>query len=230
MTEPVGVVMAARNAERFIGEALESIVTQTVPPSTVVVVDDGSTDATAEIAARFAPLVRVLRRPHAGISPSRNLGIASVETPLVAFLDADDLWLPTKLERQHEALRDEPGKSAVFCLVDEFLDATVPDDAGVRAPMMSHPAPLSSAAFLRREVIERLGPFRESVVGDWVEWWGRARAMGVREHVVPEVLIRRRIHGGNNSVVHSDGGHTFIGIAREHLREIRRRSPGSDAR
>ena len=229
MTEPVAVVMAAFNAERFIGEALESVATQTVPPSTVVVVDDGSTDTTAAIAERFAPLVQVLRRPHAGSAPSRNLAIASTDAPLVALLDADDLWLPTKLERQHEALRDEPDLSAVFCLVDEFLDAGVSAGSGVRAPKLGQPAPLTSAALVRREVFELLGPFGEAPVGDWVEWWGRARAMGVAEHVVPEVLIRRRIHDANNSVRRGDGGHTFLRIAREHLREVRRRSQEPEA-
>ncbi len=228
MTGPVAVVMAARNAARFIGDALESVVTQTAPASTVVVVDDGSTDATAEIAVRFAPAVRVLRRPHHGVAAARNAGVELTAAPLVAFCDADDLWLPTKLERQQQALVDDAEVAAVFCLMDDFLDDQLTDTAGLRAPLTGQAAPLASAALLRREVVDRVGPFGDVPVGDWVGWWSRARAIGVREHIVPEVLVRRRIHGGNNSAVHSDGGHTFLGIARAHLREKRRSTHGNE--
>jgi len=218
---PVTVVMAARDAEQFIEEALRSALDQTLPPARIVVVDDGSRDATAERAGALDPRVTVLRRAHAGAGPSRNAGIAAADTELIAFLDADDLWRPRKLELQCTALAAHPHLDAVFCLMDEFLDAGA-DGVGTRTPRTGVAVPLSGATLVRRALVERLGPFEDDTVGDWVRWWARARALEVEEYFVPEVLFLRRIHGSNNSAVHGDAnGETLLGIARAHLRQRR---------
>lgn len=219
----VGVVIAALDAERFIEEAIRSALQQTRPPDRIVVVDDGSTDSTAAIAGSFGAPVVVLRRGHAGLGPSRNAGLAMVDTDLVALLDADDLWLSNKLELQVAALVDDPACEAAFCLVDEFLDGVEPGPGKVREPRLAQPVPLASSALFRRSLIELVGPFHDAPVGDWVRWWARARALGITHHVVPEVLARRRIHGANNSLRHgASGGEVFLDIARDHLRELRR--------
>jgi glycosyltransferase involved in cell wall biosynthesis len=216
----VSVVIAALDAERFVEEAIRSALDQTVPPEVVVLVDDGSTDATAAIAESIDARVTVLRRPHEGLGPSRNAGLAVAHTEMIAFLDADDVWLPHKLERQHAAFAADPTLEAVFCLMDEFLDGDALS-VGMRPPRTGQSVPLSSGALVRRALVDRLGPFDAGAVGDWVRWWARARALGITEQFVPEVLFRRRIHGRNNSLVHGDQGHTFLDIAREHLRDLR---------
>ncbi|MEY2447624.1 MAG: hypothetical protein QOH79_1100 [Acidimicrobiaceae bacterium] len=217
----VSVVMAAWNAERFIEEALASAVGQSTPPAAIVVVDDGSTDATASLAASFDDSVTVLSREHAGIGAARTAGIAATTTDLVAFLDADDVWMTHKLERQLALIDDDPAVEAVFCLMDEFNDPVHRPPAGVRAPRRGVPAALSSAALLRRELVERLGPFEATPVGEWVGWWARARAQDVNEACVPEVLLHRRLHDDNNSFRRDDHGSTFLEIAREHRRAMR---------
>src|SRR4051794_8058814 len=104
----VTVVMPAWNAARFIEEALRSILEQTVAPTVVIVVDDGSSDATAALASKLHPSVRVIAREHNGIGPARTAGVEAATTDLVAFLDADDIWLPQKLERQLALIADDP--------------------------------------------------------------------------------------------------------------------------
>lgn len=105
-TAPVDVIIPLYNVERFVGEALRSVLEQTLPPERVLVVDDGSTDGGAavvqEVAAGYAgpSRVEVLRRANGGLSSARNHGIAHATATYVAFLDADDRWAPTKLERQ----------------------------------------------------------------------------------------------------------------------------------
>jgi len=220
-TAPVTVVMAAMDAEQFIADAIRSALDQSLPPERVVVVDDGSSDGTADRAEAVDPRVTVLRRAHAGAGPSRNAGIAATDTELVAFLDADDLWRPRKLELQVAALAAHPHLDAVFCLMDEFLDAAA-EATGTRAPRTGVAVPLSGATLVRRGLVERLGPFEDDPVGDWVRWWARARAIDVEEHFVPEVLFLRRIHGRNNSATHADAhGEALLGIARAHLRQRR---------
>jgi glycosyltransferase involved in cell wall biosynthesis len=219
--EFVSVVIAAFDAERFVEEAIRSALDQTTPPDEVIVVDDGSADATAAIAESIDERVTVLRCEHRGPGPSRNVGIAVASRDLIAFLDADDLWLPRKLERQLAAFAADPGRDAVFCLVDEFVDGVDPVSGDVRAPRTGYAATLPSSALLRRELVDRVGAFAHVPVRDWIQWWARARSLGVHEHVVPEVLLRRRIHGRNNSLVHRGDGRTFLQIARTHLQDLR---------
>lgn len=232
MTAPhVAVAIPAWDAERFVADAIRSALDQTVPPKAVVVVDDGSTDATARIAGGIDERVRVISCPHRGIGVSRNAALAAIaEGPapdFVAFLDADDLWLPRKLERQLDAFAREPQLDAVFCLVDEFEDFGDQPVVATRAPRTGQPAIISSAVLVRSALLGRVGPFPSGAVVDWVDWWARARGLGAREHVVGEVLLRRRIHGRNNSALRSDGGRMFLGAARQHLRARRAQSePG----
>jgi hypothetical protein len=80
---------------------------------------------------------------------------------------------------------------------------------------------LSSGALVRRDTVERIGPFGSGLVGDWVGWWAHARSLGVREHVVPEVLYRRRIHGANHSLAYDESASAFLDIARRHLQHRR---------
>ena len=222
-SERVAVVMPAWNAAQFIEEALHSILDQTVPPATIVVVDDGSTDDTAARAAAVHPCVSVVRGEHVGVGTARTAGVALTTTEFVAFLDADDVWLPRKLELQLAMMDADPSVEAVFCLIDEFYDPVAGPPAGVRAPLNGVAGALTSAALLRRDLLDRLGPFAATPVGEWFGWWAQARAAGVHEEVVPHVLLRRRIHANNNSHLRHDEGKTFLAIARAHRHAVRAR-------
>ena len=102
----VSAVIPVHNGAAYVAEAVQSILSQTRPPIECVVVDDGSTDETAEVVRRFGNEVAYVRQDRAGVSSARNRGAALARGALVAFLDHDDVWLPTKLERQVEALAD----------------------------------------------------------------------------------------------------------------------------
>src|SRR5262245_20179101 len=105
----VSVVIPCYNAGRFLKETLESILAQTRPALEVIVVDDGSTDDSAAVAGAFGPPVRVLRQSNQGESVARNRGLDEARGDWVAFLDADDVWAPDKLERQLAAVEGSPG-------------------------------------------------------------------------------------------------------------------------
>src|SRR5713226_5813779 len=115
---PVAVVVPAHNAEDFLDETLESVWAQTTPPSEVIVVDDGSTDRTADIAQRHR--VTLLSQGNRGPSAARNTAIRATTQPWIAFLDADDVWEPEKLEAQWQAVQACPEAGAVFCDFIEF--------------------------------------------------------------------------------------------------------------
>lgn len=115
---PVAVVIPAYNAEAHIASALASVNAQTVRPVELIVVDDGSTDRTATLAAAGGARV-VAQRCNAGPSAARNAGVAATRSPWIAFLDADDRWLPDKLAAQWETLQRWP--DVAFCITDYVL-------------------------------------------------------------------------------------------------------------
>jgi glycosyltransferase involved in cell wall biosynthesis len=115
---PIAVVIPAHNAEPFLDETLESVRAQSVPPSEVIVVDDGSTDRTAAIARRHR--VIVLTQRNIGPSEARNAAIRHTAQPWIALLDADDVWRPDKLETQWQAIQACPDVGAVFSDFMEF--------------------------------------------------------------------------------------------------------------
>lgn len=104
----VSVVVPCYNGEAYLERTLQSALDQTLPPREVIVVDDGSTDGSATVAQRFGSLVKVIRQENAGESRARNVGIEASSGDWVALLDADDVWEPTKLERQAEACTSRP--------------------------------------------------------------------------------------------------------------------------
>lgn len=111
----VSVIIPCYNRSTTIGKAVVSALAQTIPPSEVIVVDDGSRDDSALAAERFGPPVRVIRQSNAGAAAARNRGLAEATGDWVAFLDSDDEWAPTKLERQAAALSRFSDADLIFC-------------------------------------------------------------------------------------------------------------------
>jgi len=104
----ISVVIPCFNARRWIVAAVRSVLAQDWPDLEIVVVDDGSTDGSAELVSQHFPQVRLLRRANAGVAAARNAGVEHSRGEWIAFLDADDIWLPGKLKRQWQALSEEP--------------------------------------------------------------------------------------------------------------------------
>ncbi len=185
----VSVVIPAFNASLHLESALESVLAQTAAPLEVIVMDDGSTDDTVAMAERFG--VRVERHGHAGISATRNRGVNAARGGLIAFLDADDVWLPDKLERQLEVFAAQPDLELVSCRVEQFSELR--DERFEQFPRGDH----IGCWLVRHSSFVDHGPFPAVDTGDWMLWLTQARAHGLREARVEEVLYRRRLHAGN---------------------------------
>jgi len=194
----IAVVVPAWNAARYLGAALEGVLSQSRAPAEVVVVDDGSTDATGEVAAGFAARgVRLLRQANAGPSVARNTGVAATAAPLLAFLDADDLWPEGKLARQAADLEADPALDGVLGHAECFADAALSPEERRRLPTSEGVAPgwLVGSLLIRRDAFLRVGGFDPAVFyGQFIEWCGRARERGLRLEMRPEVALRRRLH------------------------------------
>jgi glycosyltransferase involved in cell wall biosynthesis len=217
----IGVVVPAYNAARFIGEALESVLGQTVPPDSVVVVDDGSVDDTCRVVSAFGPGVSLVRAPHRGIAATRNAGVASIDCDVLAFIDADDRWIPDKLERQRDALASEAAAGFVICHMMAFATPGLPESER-EALLAQQPVPFAgwsaSALLVRRSTFLRVGDFAEDLaVGETIDWFSRARHLGVIGRVLPEVLVERRLHRDNTTRVQRRDHRDYLAMAKRHL-------------
>lgn len=204
MNPGISVVIPVYNCERYIGKAIESVLSQTQKPLEIIVADDGSTDGSASVAASF-PGVRVVSLPHRGVSSARNGGIAASAGEWIAFLDADDVWRPEKLERQARYLEDHQGCEIVFCRYRNYTD--LPDSAlsERQKKIMSVVIPeCPASACVNREVFDRCGLFDETLrFGEDTEWIARLRMAGVDlSHCLDEILYDRRIHASNLTLSH----------------------------
>jgi glycosyltransferase involved in cell wall biosynthesis len=204
----VDAIITCRNYGRFLGDAIESVLAQTHPSASVVVVDDGSTDDTAAVAARYADRgVRCISRPVGGAGQSRNAGLEATSAPLVAFLDADDAWLPHRLAVGVEHLERHPEAALVAAhafACDEGLRPTTIVHA-LRAPacgrafdeLLVHNVVLNpSSVLIRRSALEAAGGFSElPVAQDWDTWLEIAKRfpIGFNDEVV--ALVRRHTNG-----------------------------------
>src|SRR5436305_4895217 len=157
----VSVVIAAFDAERYLGPAIESVLRQTRQPLELIVVDDGSSDRTVQIARGFGHTVKCLRQPRLGVSAALNRGIAITRGDQLAFLDADDLWIEDKLALQVDALHRAPELDMVFGYVRQFHSPELTDEQRARIDLRNEPIPgiCRGTMLIRREAFMRVGPF-----------------------------------------------------------------------
>jgi glycosyltransferase involved in cell wall biosynthesis len=195
----VSVIVPAYQAEAYLEEALESVLEQDHLEVEVVVVDDGSTDRTAEIA--LAHGVRALRQPNTGPAAARNAGLAVAQGAFVAILDADDVWPTDRLSRQVTHLLEHPELGIVLGLTEVFLTPGQPPPAhdprfAPGEQVIGHP----STMLARREVFELVGGFDESLrLSEDIDWLARASDAGVRAGRLEHTLLRYRVHAANTS-------------------------------
>ena len=197
----ISVVVAVKNGANFLAAALNSVMRQTCAPGEVIVVDDGSTDASPNIAAGFGPPIRVLRCAHRGGASALNAGVAEARGELLAFIDADDLWADEKLAQQTAALASDLSIEAVFGRVVQFTDTDCRVTATHEITQKSKPfvGVNKTSMLIRRAAFDRVGPFNAALVADFPEWYARALCSGIRIGYIEPVVAFRRIHRDNTT-------------------------------
>lgn len=171
----ISVIVTCYNAEGTVGEALTSVAHQTRPPDEVIVIDDGSTDRSRAVIERHAPDAQLISQANQGVSSARNAGLAAARGDLVAFLDDDDTWHPTKLARQLEVLDGHPTLDLVATSWSRHDPAPAPDAplrwlARLDLAIMNQFQ--TSTVLARRGLLEQAGGFRSALDGveDWACW------------------------------------------------------------
>ena len=217
------VVIPAFNAEATIDETLQSVFRQSLAPRAVIVVDDGSTDATAARVEAHGGIVRLVRQANTGAGGATTRGFSLVGTPLIATLDADDLWLPEKAARQIAFLEAKPEVAAVFTQFQEFRDGEP-----VRPDAPVHDGWFRTTMLARMEAVRAVGPMLD-LKGDLattVDWLARMREAGYRQDMIREVLAHRRIRAG--SLSQSRDRQFYLEAAKAALKRRKAREPGGN--
>jgi glycosyltransferase involved in cell wall biosynthesis len=171
---PVSVIIPAFNCQAWIRQAIDSALGQTVAPREVIVVDDGSTDDTRSVLAEYGSKIRALSQRNQGVAAARNLGLQSASGEIIAFLDADDMWHPRKLELQLRTMRDNPSIGLIGTHIFPCPDSVLPD---LRDYPLSEITKIgrdelavknyltTSSILVRRELVQRAGEFDTQLQG-----------------------------------------------------------------
>jgi glycosyltransferase involved in cell wall biosynthesis len=252
----VSAIIIVLDGERFIAEAIESVLAQQGPSPELIVVDDGSRDRTAEIVQSFGNRARLLAHPggaNLGMSASRNAGISEARGDYVAFLDADDVWLPGKIQAQAAILDEQPATAMVYGQTmmwhswdtgsqqpDYFYDLGVAPDSTYPAETLfgqllanRHQTPTTCNAMVRRAALLAVGGFDPALRGMFEDQLLFAKLLlRYPVHVSSDCWAKYRQHDRNASA--AAGGR--LSVERQQRRYLRRlqhyvrRSGGAPAR
>ncbi len=202
----ISALIAVYNTERFISEAIESVLNQTYPPMEIIIFNDGSTDNTKAIIKTFRDRVRYIEGNKIGVTAARNFLLTQAKGDWIAFHDADDRWMPQKLEKQAALLQQNPEMDGCLGLALQFLERGHTLPPNFKKSILEEP----TAQFYLPNMLVKKEVF--NVVGNFIcygkptgvdsEWFARAKDANINIGIVNEVLYKRRWHDKNLS-------HTF---------------------
>jgi len=236
----LSIVIPAHNAAPYLGEALESVLGETVSlgagrPAEIIVVDDASRDGTAQVAASYAGRgVRLISNPvQGGIGVARNRGVAAAGGEFLAFLDADDLWTRNRLQRLFAALEGAGSTGIAFGHTRQFACPRM--DPALRGKLRVPPDPMpaycAGGMLLRRADFNSVGRFAEGfAVGEFIDWFARAKEKGLRPALIGDVVLERRIHGTNQTIQHRQSYADYAQVLKRALDRRRAQPEGREFR
>ncbi len=225
MNDQITVIIPVFNTEKYLAEAIASVLSQTVKPAGIIVIEDGSTDKSAEVARQFEPFVRIISQENKGAGAARNTGIINASGEYLAFLDADDLWAENKVEIQLSYLQNYPGTDMVFGYVEQFISPELTDEhkSNLIPELEKMQGFLAGAMLIKKTTFLKVGFFNEKLeLGEFIDWFSRAKDLGLTNEVLPEILLRRRIHDANMGIYKKHFKKDYTSILREAIARKRK--------
>jgi glycosyltransferase involved in cell wall biosynthesis len=216
----ISIIIPVFNGELYLSETIDSVLNQSYRPIDVVVLDDGSTDNSADIARRYLPSIKYYYQPNSGLASALNHGISKVEGEYFAFLDADDLWLPDKLALQMKAFEDDPTIDMVFGHMRQFFSPDLEDTMKANIVLIDGimPGYLKQTMLIRRESFFRAGLFDiKWHLGDFIDWYLKALEKGLKGFMMPDCFMERRIHNSNMGITQRQFRSDYLRILKASL-------------
>jgi glycosyltransferase involved in cell wall biosynthesis len=194
---PISVIMAVYNGEKYLRQALDSILNQTQSISEIIVINDGSTDNTSEILNDYKSNIKVINRENKGPAYSVNEGISISKNDWLCFLDADDLWTNNKLENQYKFSQANPIVKVFLGLSEQFLSDELTEEQKSKIALISNPQKgiLRSTMLVHRSIFEKTSLFDTTLVfGEFIDWFTKLKEHNIPYLVQDELFHKRRLH------------------------------------
>jgi glycosyltransferase involved in cell wall biosynthesis len=225
----ISVIIPCHDGECYVAETIRSVLAQDCPGLEIVVVDDGSTDRSAEVVQSFGHPVRYVHQAHGGAAVARNRGVELSTGAILGFLDADDLWPEGVLNRWIGILERHPSVGIVVGHMEQFVSPELSEAAEREFRFSSEPvlARMCGSVLVRRSEFVRVGGFSPQLTsGEFMDWCLRAEDLGVRSLTVSDVVLRRRLHRRNHGIVRRDARQDYVRVVKAALDRRRASAPG----
>jgi glycosyltransferase involved in cell wall biosynthesis len=225
----ISVVITSFNYSKYIGEAIRSVENQTFPVTEIIIVDDCSTDHSANFIRNTFPKVKLIAlKENVGVASALNIGIRESSGELIALLDGDDYWHSQKIEKQFHMLKSNPTYDACFTLLKQFIspDLTEEEKKKCFIPQEIMVGHTKITMLAKKEIFDRIGLFEEGrKFNDFIEWFARAKRGKIIHDTIHEVLAFRRIKKISLSQSALEKNPEMIQILRKHLQSKRNEKP-----
>lgn len=211
----ISAIIPIHNQMDYLADAIESVLVQQYPISQIILVDDGSDESLDEVRANY-PDVVYLRQSHQGAAAARNWGARHATEEFLAFLDADDLWMPNKIAKQLE-LFETTKSEIIFTHIEQFVS---PEISCPPPKHLSGPGYCASTMLLKKSTFFKVGEFNtEYKTGEFIEWYLRAKKNNISMALCNSILAKRRIHRSNHSAKVRANRTDYLKILSKNLHE-----------
>lgn len=220
----ISVIIPVYNREKYIAEAIESVLAQTYKPLEIIVINDGSTDNSAEIIKNFGSKIKYFDQVNSGLANTLNKGINLTNGEFIAFLDSDDLWVKNKLSLQMAIFANNPDVDIVFAYVQQFISPELEDEIKHKIYISQEIIKGYSKGTMlaKKEVFSQIGLFDTTLkLGDFIDWYFKASEQGIKNLICPEILLKRRIHDNNMGIIQKKYRSDYVKIIKASLDRCR---------
>jgi glycosyltransferase involved in cell wall biosynthesis len=217
-TSLISVIIPVYNGDKYLAEAIESVLAQNGFRLEVIVVDDGSTDNTAKVAEKFSSSTRYFYQENSGPGAARNKGIALAMGDFISFLDADDLWTPDKMKQQWMAFEADPYLDMAFGHIQQFYspELTQTEKDRINIPIEIMPGHHAGTMLIKKKSFLSVGLFKKEF-GEFIDWYARAVELNLKSIMLPDVLVKRRIHRTNLGISQRDQRSGYVHVLKAAL-------------
>ena len=215
----ISVIIPVHNGEKYLAEAIQSILDQNYESIEILVIDNASTDGTARIARKFAT-IRYFFLEEKGLANALNRGVHESRGALLSFLDADDLWRPNKLGLQLEAFDRDPEVDMIFGHVEQFISPELDSPEKERLSIRTRKLPgyCKGSMLIKKERFWCVGLFdKSSGNADFIDWYLRAQEQNLQSVMLPDVLTMRRIHRNNMGYTNPNSRKEYVQVLKRAL-------------